>query len=164
MNNLVVKGFTLAFVFAAIAVVGCGGASTLDTHPVEGVVTLDGEPVPNATVMFVPVDEQQGLSATGITDQSGVYTLTAVGTGEDVARAGGGTLPGEYQIGVIKTEVESYLSEEEAMEQGIPYEPPPLEPKVDHIVPLRYNLPQRSGLTATVTEGKNNIPIELTSD
>lgn len=164
MKSLIVQGFAWGLVAVALATVGCGGGPTLDTHPVEGVVTLDGEPVPDATVMFVPVDEEQGLSATGVTDQNGVYRLTAVGTGEAVARAEGGTLPGEYQIGVIKTEVETFLSEEEAMEQGIPYEPPPLEPEVEHIVPLRYNLPRQSGLTATVTEGNNNIPIELESN
>ncbi len=71
----------------AILIAGCSGGSTLRTESVEGVVTLDGQPVAEATVMFVPVTEGQGLSATGMTDAKGVYRLTAANKGGATAQA-----------------------------------------------------------------------------
>lgn len=150
----------------ALVVSGCAGGTTVDTQYVEGVVTLDGTPVPGATVMFTPVTEGQGLPATGQTDASGVYELTAVAKGDAAAKPGGGTLPGEYYVGVIKSVSETSMSEEEAYEKGVEYKAPAPgeEPEVTHVVPQKYNDPKTSGLKFTVETGKNNIPIELTSE
>jgi hypothetical protein len=153
----------------ALAVLGCPGTTTLQTEYVEGVVTLDGEPLEGATVTFVPVSAGQGMSATGLTDAQGKYTLTAVGGGEVEATAGAGTLPGEYHVGVVKLEMESppddEITEEEAKARGVEDEPSEklAEPKITHIVPQKYNDPRKSGLKATVQEGDNSIPIELAS-
>jgi len=149
----------------AILFVGCSGGPSLDTEYVEGVVTMDGQPVAEATVMFVPVTEGQGASATGMTDANGVYKLTAANVGGVTAQAGSGTLPGEYYVGVIKSVQETPMSEEEAFEKGIPYVAPQpgQAPKVTHVVPVKYNDPKQSGLKATVKDGKNDIPITLTS-
>lgn len=143
---------------------GCSGGSSLDTEYVEGVVTMNGAPVPDATVMFVPVSEGQGLSATGMTDAKGNYRLTAANTGVGMAAAGKGTLPGEYFVGVTKSIQEPELSEEEAFDKGVKYVAPKpgQAPKVTHVVPKKYNKAKESGLTATVKEGKNIIPLELT--
>jgi hypothetical protein len=149
----------------AIAVVGCpGGGTAIQTDYVEGVVTLDGEPVAGAIVTFQPKGPG-GMSATGMTDEQGKYTLNPVGGGQMAAEAGSGTLAGEYYVGVVKTEMEVPLSEEEAEEQGVEYVPPTgmESTKVTHIVPERYNNPKESGIEKTVTEGQNSIPIELTS-
>lgn len=53
--------------------VGCGGSNLPDTAEVTGVVTVDGEPVENASVMFAPVEA--GRPAVGSTDAQGHYTL-----------------------------------------------------------------------------------------
>ena len=68
-------------------------------------------------------------------------------------------------MGVSKSVSESVMTEEEAHEKGVPYKPLPsgVAPKVTHVVPLKYNNPKESGIKVTVTEGKNDIPIELTS-
>ncbi len=133
---------------------------------VEGVVTMDGTPVAEATVMFVPVTEGEGLSATGMTDESGVYKLTAANLGGETAPAGGGTLPGEYYVGVIKSVQEVPLSAEEAEEQGVEFVEPSSEsiPETTHVVPVKYNNPKESGLKFTVEAGDNDIPITLTSE
>jgi hypothetical protein len=107
------------------------------------------------------------MSATGTSDANGVYKLTATVTGEQGAEPGAGTLPGEYHVGVIKTEFETPLTEEEAEEQGIEYtgEPEPGEDQnMTFIVPQKYNIPQDSGLTVTVKEGDNDIPLKLTTE
>jgi hypothetical protein len=157
----------LCAIASAVAVTGCGDATnTLDTEYVEGVVTLDGEPVADATVTFVPVEEGQGAPATGMTDQQGVYTLTAAVTGEVSATHGAGTLPGEYYVGVTKMIVETPMSEEEAEKMGVEYISPATDtpPSITHVVPERYNSPRQSGIRVAVQAGSNDIPIELTSD
>jgi hypothetical protein len=162
--------FVAAGILATIA--GCSGGSALDTAMVTGVVTLDGEPVEGATVMFRPVTEGQGAPATGTTDASGKYTLTTVAVGEAAGAAGAGALPGEYYVGVTKT-VSAAQAQEEALMKA--YEsgdsqavaklqaPSGQAPKVEHVVPQKYNNPEASGLTVTVTDGENDIPLELSS-
>ncbi len=149
----------------AAALAGCSKTPTVDTVPVEGVVTLDGKPVPGATVMFVPVTKGQGMSANGFTDEQGVYKLTAVATGDKVAEAGAGTLPGEYYVAVVKAETDTPLTQEEAEEKGVKYKPPSVSkgPAQKFLVPAKYKIPQTSGLKATVKKGENKIPLELTS-
>jgi hypothetical protein len=141
---------------------GCGkGDSKHQTEYVEGVVTLDGDPVPGATVTFTPVKEGEGVPATGTTDDSGRYTLTTVGGGV-AGKAGAGTVAGEYHVGVVKTtsppgpEDENDPNYEKQPDEG-------QQPKITHVVPQKYNNPRKSGLKATVQTGKNDIPIELKS-
>jgi len=134
-----------------------------DTNLVEGVVTLDGQPVAAATVTFQPVTEGQGVSATGITDENGVYKLTAVGTGAAGAKAQAGTLAGEYNVGVVKMSFDETLNEEEAEEKGEVEFGESGDDAVTHIVPEKYNNPKDSGIQVKVTDGANKIPIELTS-
>ena len=67
---------------------GCGG-SGLDLAPVSGRVTLDGEPLANVTVTFLPKD---GASASGRTNDNGEYELTTI--------AEKGALLGEHTVTV----------------------------------------------------------------
>lgn len=165
MNRL--NGFCLSLVamFCVTWITGCSGESHMTTEPVQGIVTLDGQPVADATVMFVPVTQGQGLSATGQTDAQGVYRLTAANSQDTTAKAGAGTLPGEYFVGVLKSVSETPMSEEEAFEKGVKYEPlpPGQTPKVNHVVPQKFNDPKNSGIKVTVKEGENDIPIVLSS-
>ncbi|HVX57439.1 MAG TPA: carboxypeptidase-like regulatory domain-containing protein [Candidatus Saccharimonadales bacterium] len=143
-----------------LASVGCGPKqSALKTEEVEGVVTLDGTPVPGATVTFVPV-QPDGATATGMTDSAGKYRLTALKPGYN-PQPGSGTLPGEYNVGVSKIKSpEPPKSTEETMPK------PGERPKgseITYLVPQKYENPQDSGIKKTVKEGKNDIPIELTS-
>jgi hypothetical protein len=156
----------LGVVVCLAAMVGCGGQPTLSTEYVEGVVTVDGQPVPEATVTFVPVVEGQGAPATGMTNAQGVYKLTATVTGEVAAKAEAGTLPGEYHVGVMKNVIETPMSQEEAEKAGVEYTPADeyAAPKITYEVPQKYNNPRESGLKVTVQAGQNNIPLELTSD
>ena len=71
-----------------IVAVGCGSKLS----PVNGVVTLDGKPVAGATVTFVTSDGK--MSATGYTDDSGSFSLSA---GSQL-----GAYPGDYKVVVVK--------------------------------------------------------------
>jgi hypothetical protein len=75
--------------FALFALAGCGPSVKIDYAEVEGKVTLDGAPLSGAKVTFYPDSEgpEQLPYATGMTDASGAYTLTAV-TGKPGAMVG----------------------------------------------------------------------------
>ena len=168
MDRVHYEWMFLGLAVCSAALLGCNGQPTLQTEYVEGLVTVDGEPVAEATVTFVPVTEGQGASATGMTNAQGIYKLTAAVTGDVAAVAEAGTLPGEYHVGVMKNVVDTPMSQEEAEQQGIEYVPPPpgvlQEPKITFVVPQKYNNPRQSGIRVTVEPGRNNLPLELTAD
>ena len=85
MKRQLIACLTAGIMFASA---GCGsGAKGVKTDAVEGLVTLDGQPVPDATVTFVPVQDGVGASAAGRSDAEGKYRLTAM---VSVAHAEGG--------------------------------------------------------------------------
>jgi hypothetical protein len=144
---------------------GCGKTKvTVSTDLVEGVVTLDGQPVAGATVTFTPVKDGAGAPATGMTDSTGKYALTAIGTGMAGAKPGAGTLPGEYYVGVLKDEMPSVPGSGQEGYQAPQTDQVPLAPTMKHVVPEQFNDPQKSGIKVTVKSGKNDIPIELKSN
>jgi hypothetical protein len=83
----------LAVVLLTSALVGCGGRGTT---PVEGVITLEGAPLPGATVLFVPDGTGKGRPASGFTSPEGVFRLTTFQPDD-------GALPGSYRVVVRKT-------------------------------------------------------------
>jgi hypothetical protein len=164
------SAFWISAMACSLAAAGCGRQPAIDTLPVEGIVTLDGQPLAGATVTFIPVQEGAGVSATGTTDSSGKYLLTAVGAGLG-AEPGAGTSPGEYYIGVVK---DAFPDDPEARQErdvlalqsssGDATKPSrPKAMKVTHVVPQKFNDPRKSGIKKTVQNKANNIPIELAS-
>ena len=112
---------------------GCGS----DGPPlgsVSGTVTLDGEPVPNAFVVFTP--EGAGRPSQTKTDASGEFTLSFTGSE-------GGALIGTHQVTV---------STEDIPDEGEP---------VPERIPAKYNT--EGSISVTVKDGPNDIPLELTS-
>src|SRR6266481_2084761 len=77
---------------------GCGGLSK--PIKVKGIVTLDGKPLPGATVTFTPLAE--GHVASGRTDQDGSFRLTTFQTDD-------GALAGSYKVVVVVQEAEEKL-------------------------------------------------------
>ena len=65
-----------AVLAVALALAGCTKAPPAIV-PVEGVVTINGQPLPNATVTFVPMIQGYGAEyiATGTTDDKGRYKV-----------------------------------------------------------------------------------------
>jgi hypothetical protein len=79
---------TLACFIVAITV-GCGRQGLA---PVEGKVTLNGQPLPNATIVLSPVRATDPGPFTGKTDAEGRFALGPA----DNER--GGAVPGEYML------------------------------------------------------------------
>src|SRR5215218_6090385 len=92
MTRRVVTTLILAALLAGSA--GCGGPKAV---PVSGRVTLDGEPLANAVVSFLPAAPDGTITAAGpgsmaVTDDRGGFALKVV-----PGQAPGG-LPGEHRV------------------------------------------------------------------
>jgi len=74
---------------------GCGGGKEKPIK-VQGKVTLDGQAVDSASVLFAPVGGK-GQQATGVSGSDGVYRLTTYDTGD-------GALPGDYHVLITKAD------------------------------------------------------------
>jgi len=77
-----------------LCIAGCGNANL---SKVEGVVTLDGAPLPGAMVSFMPVGG--GRAASGLTGGDGYFQLTTFRTDD-------GALAGDYRVIVVLDEQE----------------------------------------------------------
>ncbi len=116
---------------------GCGGPKNVGR--VSGKVTLDGQPLPNALVVFGPKNGQ--TPSAGTTDADGKYTLVRTRTVE-------GAELGEHTVRIT------------TYRPGDPDADPP-EPPAREKVPLRYN--DQTELTAKVEAGDNPIDFDLDS-
>ncbi len=142
----------LAAAMFAMLSCGCGGPprpdySSLDLGDARGQVTLDGEPLAGALVLF----EAQDLSFSHArTDDNGRYRLMFNSEQAGVSRGlktvriwSSRTLPG---------------LDEAAGEEG---EDPDMQPKQPERVPARYNV--RSTLTVTVEDDSQTFDFDLES-
>lgn len=128
-------------------VCGCSSADVPELAPVEGTVTLDGEPLEGALVTFNKVGG--GRPAYGRTDADGWYQLTYM---DGIA----GALPGEHVVWIT------------TYREGDPDADDPEAQKTrKEEVPAQYNV-NASGnpdMTRTVKAGEDNvIDFELKSE
>ncbi len=63
---------TFGAMILAAACVGCG-EKPIEIASVEGTITMDGNPLPEAAVIFIP---EMGRPAGAVTDENGHYVLT----------------------------------------------------------------------------------------
>ncbi len=152
MKNKFLLFFALLGILATVP--ACGGGA-IKTEGVSGVVTLDGEPLPNATVYFTPVDKASGAQqSVGRTNEAGEYKLQTL-----LGAADAGTTPGDYVVTIdcvdeVKTGGTTTNDDGEEV------------PETEEIqrVPSRYLNGETSGLTATVVKGSNTFNFDLTSE
>jgi len=145
---------SLGLILLVVGMVGCGHRGKgLKVEYVEGVITLDGEPVPKASVTFIPLTETEGAEAAGgYSNDQGVYKLTS-GNGD----AEKGALAGEYRVLVSKIEAKD-LTEGREYGASTGYS---VTWSQTQLLPTIYQSRDKSPLTATVKKGKNKIPLEL---
>ena len=102
-----------------IALAGCGREAT--TVPVRGTVTLDGQPLPRATVQFLAQD-RGGRDALGTTDADGLFRLSTF-------KPRDGAFAGKYKVvvrsvpqadpGVVATNVQEAMRAASRRQQPI---------------------------------------------
>lgn len=115
-------------------VTGCGGVGAT----VEGLVTLDGRPLPAARISFHP--DFPGPVAYGVSLDDGSYGIK---TGANQS----GLAPGRYRVTVFAMDVVDGASEKAG---------PLLTPSV-------YGNPAETPLRCEVAAGSNQIPLALES-
>lgn len=153
-------------------VAGCGGSDRPPLAEASGVLTLDGQPVAEATVSVVPVEG--GRPASAITDKEGRFVLKSYADAD-------GAAVGEYKVAVIKIsgpgadalngeappETTDGGDEDDGSDGlstlgGTDGSSAKLE--IIYHVPERYGDAQNSGLTLTVPEeGSDSLNLDLTS-
>ncbi len=133
------SGLKILAAFALVLPAGCGRGPD-DLGRVSGKVTLDGQPLANATVVFSP--KTAASQSVAVTDANGEYSLLY---SSDVH----GAKPGEHRVAIS------------SFTEGDPDGDPPVA-KVAERVPYKYNL--RSELSTTVSPGENTVDFALASD
>lgn len=136
-----VKG-KVAFGLLLALIAGCGQSGP-ELAPAQGVVLLDGQPVPDAAVTFQPVDG--GPVASGVTNAHGQFKLQTNNRP--------GALVGEHRVTIVKQEMSGINPDGTAGPGGI---------QIEWKTPEKYARPETSQLTATVG-GSEAFRFELVS-
>ena len=124
---------------------GCG-PSRPETIYVKGVVTLDGNPVEGAAVLFSPTD---GRPASGITDAQGEFELQTFAPRD-------GAILGTHKVTVTLKKVTGVAADPD----GLSGEVSPGGMQIKWIVPEKYSKPNSSGLSIDVTNSIE-LPVSL---
>lgn len=132
-------------VFCVALVSGCNSGPGLPpTVPAEGVVTLDGAPVADATITFIA--DVGSYNASAVSDKDGKFAMKAFEEKK-------GAVAGSYKIAINKTIVESRDGKKGEsdvnLKQGLP---------------MKYSNFLTSGLSIKLGDsGEKNIKYELKS-
>lgn len=137
-----------------LSVAGCGGG---DLGEVSGKVTMDGKPLPDALVTFVPMEG--GRAATGVSDANGNYKLIYIDRD--------GALIGKHKVTV--TTVQKPAPVNSQIRSDDPEYAKMMASKasdynnatVKEPIPARYN--SNTELVKEVTSGDNVIDLPLES-
>jgi len=152
---LLMSGFVLSS--------GCGGGTdTTETEyvknlvSVSGNVTLEGNPVPQAKVLFLPdISQESGRMAEGYTDGQGRYQLNTPVPSLNRDRTAG-VLPGEYRVVISKitmpdgSPIPQGTTEADAMAEG-----------AQESIPARYSDPNNTELKVTIAAAQQDLDFEL---
>ena len=151
-----VRSWFLAVVGACTALVaGCGSGLA----PVQGIVTLDGKPLPNASVLFIS-QEPGGQDASGFTDAHGVFQLSTYRPGDGALP---GAQPGRYKVTVHYSEpgqVPANLKTAQAVQKAATQAA--RAHKASIVVPAVYSRPDKTNLEQKVPAG-GDVKLELKS-
>ena len=143
MARYIILGLTLF-------VLGCDGPS-LSVLPVTGTVTLDGQPVENASVTFIPTTK---LPAGGVTDAAGKFTLKTIEGPYEL----NGAIPGKYKVVITKFNQNGILPDEQGLSGSAPS-----GIKVEWLIPQKYADKNTTELTCQVEPGMAPPKFELKS-
>ena len=128
-----------------VLVIGCG-PSRPQTVYVDGVVSLDGEPVEGAAVLFSP---EEGRPASGTTNAQGEFVLQTF-------KARDGAVLGTHNVTVTLKRVTGVGADPD----GLSGEIAPGGMQVEWVVPKKYSSPDTSGLRIDVTSSIE-LPVRL---
>lgn len=155
----------LALLFLS-TLVGCGDSGPL-RHPVEGVLRIDGEPLPFKSLTFLPIEGTEGHGAAGFSDEDGNYKLQAMVPG--ALRDYPGCPPGRYRVAIG----EPMIPLDSPQPQGDADDEAPVvilgtpagsrRKKRKGNIPNLYRWEATTPLIVEVGEGFDNFDLELSS-
>ncbi len=138
----------IPFAVALVCCIGCGDGR-IRTYPTTGAVLVDGRPADGATVIFCPASGAEKFMRErpwGETDDNGQFIVTTFDRGD-------GAPAGDYTVMIRWPGKQAIARPGEDSER--------VERAADRLKG-RYFHPQKSGITATVESGKNDLaPFEL---
>ena len=141
--------FTLiSAAFLMTFLVGCSSSRYIDTEHIEGIVTLDGNPIGGVSITFIPIDG--GDDAYAFTSDDGSYRV-----GTLRGRIDAGTTPGEYIVTFSKYENHPTGRQSRDGEEIM---------REVSILHANYETKERSPWRVTVVKGRNNFDFALRSD
>jgi hypothetical protein len=137
VGKIMKKRLAPLFALFPLVFVGCGGGEArTPTHAVRGKVTDGTKSLPHAQVVFHPIAPTAGTpKPRAKTDANGEFSLTTY-DGNDGAPAG------QYKVSV-----EQLLADPKNPDAG-----------PTNRLPAKYADPEKSGMTATVNAGPNELP------
>ena len=146
MNSI----YQLAGVCVLLAMTGCGTSLT----KVTGKVTLDGQPVEEASVTFTQ-KSNPSIMAAGKTNAKGEYSVVTFKGGDKAIQ---GANPGEYVVSIVKKEEDGPPKKDTStmtIEEKVNYEMSlsggrMVNKKYIYHVPQKYEIAENSGLTVNV--------------
>jgi len=121
---------------------------------VEGTVTFDGKPLEEGTIVFTVSGARD---ASGLIKNGEIQQVTSF-------KPGDGAPVGEARIAIIAVKPtagdisQGMSSQSDANSPGTSS----MMGNSEFLIPTRYTNPEKSGLTATITKGKNEVHFDLT--
>jgi len=155
-----IKGLTCTAVAALglVVVLGCGDDTGLaKRYPVSGTVKYNGQPVEKGQINFIATDKVNQRDANGFIE-NGHYILTT-------AKPGDGALPGDYGVVITAIQTDDSKVIETVVKQGgggRQQDIAKAHATGKLLVPPKYQLPETSGLKATVKTESNTFDFNLT--
>lgn len=149
----------------SVVMMGCsdnGGAKRLPTNKVTGKVSMNGAPVPGASISFSPVETGKP-PALGISDAQGMYTLTTYDSGD-------GAVEGDFKVMVYKgaptaaPAAPAHDPTGATSGGGAPKHSGPAGKAPaggGSLLPDKYSKASTTPITKNVVSGENKIDIEL---
>ncbi|MEM7475508.1 MAG: hypothetical protein AAF483_11005 [Planctomycetota bacterium] len=155
----------LTLALLVVSTVGCGGSNKGPrTVPASGIITLDGQPVHDAAIVFT--DAKGEYFAHARSDEEGKFSLNAF-------EYKTGAVPGEYMVAIQRTVVNESQFDEEPEEEGSAEEPPEEESEhegddeggaVRNDLPAKYATPSEDFMFTIPEDGTDSLKLELVSD
>lgn len=145
------------FLLLGLAALLCGGCGPIepDVTAAGGVVTINGNPINNVEVRFVPVDQalDGNYIARGVTDEEGKFTLHFPG------KTDSGVVIGTHKVMVLEGPVPEggRGQSEEAQMEALKFE----KSLKNRPIPKIYMSLSQTPISVVVTEGKSDYSIEL---
>lgn len=145
-----------------VGICGCS-APPADLAKATGVVTLDGEPIPDAKIMFHPVAGGARTSY-GTTNEKGEFKASTFGMYD-------GALVGHHQVTITKVDTSAQAKVDPKQgymgggyDQMMSPKALAQNAKPKFVIPGKYSVKETSGIEVDVVKGEpNNFPFDLKS-